>query len=105
MKTFWQVGIIESKKFDGTAEHAAIRDQRTRLLTFDILEDAVAEFQRQVDRCKATVEYSKRHKATEEINIIVNVIKNGVQTEDPYWFEVNYSNQEIKYDFKEGGDE
>ena len=95
MKKIYQVGIIESKKFDGTCEHAASRDNRTRILTFDTMDDAIAEFNRQVERCKATVEYSKRHKATEEINIVVDIIVNETKIDDEYWFEISYKNGEI----------
>lgn len=96
MKTYYQVGIIEQKIFDGSVEHAATRDQRTRVLTFETLEDAIPEFEAQVKRVKATAEYSKRHKATEEIHSIVDILKNGAAVVDPYWFEITYSNNEIK---------
>lgn len=96
MKTYYQVGIIEQKIFDGSVEHAATRDQRTRILTFETLEDAIPEFDSQVKRVKATAEYSKRHKATEQIRSVVNIIKNGAAVVDPYWFEITYSNNEIE---------
>ena len=95
MKKFWQVGIIESKIFDGTVAGGANRDTRTRVLTFDALEDAITEYNKQVERVQATIEYSKRHKATEEIHSVVNIAEDGVSVKDPYWFEIDYKNGQI----------
>ena len=89
----YQVGIFQSKVYTGECKGKALSEGRTRVLSFAEAEDAVIEFNDQVERAQAVLEYSKRHKATAQIYFSVKMLKDGESIPEYNWNEA-YTTEE-----------
>ena len=69
----FEVAISEHKNYEeGTGFCCA--EIRTRSLFFQNIEDAKAEYEGQKERCRSVVEYAKRHKSTQTIDVFILLI-------------------------------
>lgn len=97
MTKFYQVGIIENKKYAGDSKDSATSECRIRTLNFDVKEAAIKEYQNQIANIRAVVEFSKRHKSTMEYHVIVNILINGAEIDNDHYSTIDYQDGEVTY--------
>lgn len=96
MEKFYQVCVIESKAYNGDCKETATHEHRTRALTFLDFKNAVAEFEKQVQKARSVAEYAKRHKSMEEMHVLIDILHNGTEPDNEYWYELDYKDGELK---------
>lgn len=90
----YQVGIFQSKVYNGDCKGTALSEGRTRVLSFATAEDAVREFNDQVERAQAVLEYAKRHAATSEIYFSVKMLNEKGEIVPEYNWSSSYNTEE-----------
>ena len=79
----YQVGIFQSKNYFGASDSTAAAEGRTRILSFKKQAAAEAEYEDQVERAQAVLEYAKRHSDTSHIYFSVKLLYDGADGGSP----------------------
>lgn len=86
----YRVTHISFKKFSGKCEDTADSDKRIRELTFKKLSAAQKGFEEQVTNAVSVMEFSKRHRDTCNIQVVITLLYENVVLDQ---WDSEYSNE------------
>ena len=95
MEKFYTVFIGEATKFSSTKEDKAVRESKTRCLTFKNLEAAKVEYAVQIDKANSKIGYTRRNNPARELLIHVHIAVNGMEMVDNFCYNVQYKDGEV----------